>query len=662
MTINKKLTFGFSIIVGILVSVGILSSYNMGKISDASNEVADWRMPTLQAATNINNAAYESNLGIIRFVFLRSAPGMALAEGKAHEIEAILEESSRISKQFNDTDLENENVTLSTEVKALLNIYNELKVVSNQLKISQEQMQSSGQAVLATTDDFMTYVEKESKQLYEKAVSQFEIAAFVQKYNKVNQIVRKTHTLFELEKQEQLLRDRTSYKKIQALLEETVYLFEDIEIVSMDAVEGKKITSAIEQLNAYQVAADNWVAQDDLMKERFKELSILTDSVQSDAKASQDRISAQVEAQGAENVTIIDQATLIVIAGVILGVVVGLLTAIIIPMSINKSLDALAQFAKSFGRGDLTARVELTAKDEIAKIGNIFNQSVDELGGIIRQLDTTSNSLTDTASTLKGNVIRTTEGTEAQQINTESVAAAMNEMAGSVGEVSENTRTAADAALKANSTATEGKVVFQSTIDSINSLASDVENAVGVIHRLENDANSISSVLEVISSISAQTNLLALNAAIEAARAGEQGRGFAVVAEEVRTLATRTQASTEEIQKMIERLQSGTKEAVKVMSSSHTMAIESVSKTSESDEALSAIVGAVSTINELNSQIAHGMSEQATAVKEINKSIEQISAVSESSLNDVHQTSTASKSLEGLANQLQGAVKLFKLS
>ncbi len=661
MTINKKLIFGFSVIVGILVLVGVLSSYNMGKISDASNEVADWRMPTLQAATNINNAAYESNLGIIRFVFLRSAPGMALAEEKAHEIETILEESSKISKQFNDADLENENAALSTEVKALLSIYNELKVVSNQLKVSQEQMQSSGQGVLAATDDFMAYVEKDSKRLYEKAVSQFEIAAFVQKYNKVNQIVRKTHTLFELEKQEQLLRDRTSYKKIQALLEETVYLFEDIEMVSMDAAEGKKITSAIEQLNAYQTAADNWVAQDDLMKERFKELSALTDSVQTNAKVSQDRISAQVEAQGAENVSIINQAILIVIAGVILGVVVGLLTAIIIPMSINKSLNALAQFAQSFGKGDLTARVELNNKDEIAKIGMIFNQSVDGLSKIIGQLDTTANSLTDTASVLKSNVIRTKEGTETQQINTKSVAISMHEMEGAAGEVNENTRTAADAALKANETATEGKVVFQSAIDSINLLVSDVKNASEVVNRLENDANSISSVLEVISSISAQTNLLALNAAIEAARAGEQGRGFAVVAEEVRTLATRTQASTDEIHGMIERLQNGAKEAVKVMASSHTKAVESVDKTYESGDSLDAIVDAVSTISKLNSQIALGMSEQATTVTEINKNIDKISEVSENSQENIQQTSAASKSLESLSAQLQGAVKQFKL-
>lgn len=61
--------------------------------------------------------------------------------------------------------------------------------------------------------------------------------------------------------------------------------------------------------------------------------------------------------------------------------------------------------------------------------------------------------------------------------------------------------------------------------------------------KLTKNARDTKQVLSSISSIAIQTNLLALNAAIEASRAGAFGNGFKVVADEVKKLASKTQAS-----------------------------------------------------------------------------------------------------------------------
>ncbi|MCU7814572.1 MAG: hypothetical protein KZQ81_05050 [Candidatus Thiodiazotropha sp. (ex Rostrolucina anterorostrata)] len=234
-------------------------------------------------------------------------------------------------------------------------------------------------------------------------------------------------------------------------------------------------------------------------------------------------------------------------------------------------------------------------------------------------------------------------------------------MAATVKEIAQSADSAASSAREANSEASQGKEAMAETVNAINTMAAEVSNATEVVNRLEADSDSIGSVLDVIRGIADQTNLLALNAAIEAARAGEQGRGFAVVADEVRTLAKRTQDSTSEIHGIIENLQSGTRNAAQVMSGGLLAAKQTVDKASRAGEALDNIVQSVSTIMDMNTQIATASEQHTTVAEEIDRSVVRISDISETAAEGSTQTAEKSEELSNLGEKLKILVTQFKL-
>jgi methyl-accepting chemotaxis protein len=235
----------------------------------------------------------------------------------------------------------------------------------------------------------------------------------------------------------------------------------------------------------------------------------------------------------------------------------------------------------------------------------------------------------------------------------------MSEMSATVQEVAINASETAKAAEQTDSESSNGQVVVNATMSAINQLASDVESAAGVIHKLETQVVDIGQVLNVIRGVAEQTNLLALNAAIEAARAGEYGRGFAVVADEVRALASHTHESTQEIDRMIEALQRGARDAAKVMESSCTRAQAGVEQVALAGSSLETITYAVGHINDMSRQIATAVEEQSAVAEEINRNVTAISQVVQKTSDRSRETADAGLELRQLAENLEARVRQF---
>lgn len=349
--------------------------------------------------------------------------------------------------------------------------------------------------------------------------------------------------------------------------------------------------------------------------------------------------------------------------GVMIGVsaliTIGL--ALLLTRSIVLPLSQSLKVAEVVAGGDLTGVIDITGKDEPARLLHALKSMQQSLRETIQRISDSSSQLASASEELSCVTEDATRGLHQQSLEIEQAATAVNQMTAAVEEVASNAAATSQASRESDRIAQHGREQVHQTVLSIQSLAEDVTTNVTQVEDLAQKVHGITKVLDVIRAIAEQTNLLALNAAIEAARAGEAGRGFAVVADEVRALAHRTQQSTREIEQMIAGIQQGTDLAVSSMQHSNTRARSTLEAAKAAGEALEDIASAFTLINERNIVIASASEEQAAVAREVDRNLTNIRDLALQSSAGANQTSAASQELSRLAVDLNTMVARFSV-
>jgi methyl-accepting chemotaxis protein len=295
-------------------------------------------------------------------------------------------------------------------------------------------------------------------------------------------------------------------------------------------------------------------------------------------------------------------------------------------------VDSVAAGLEKLSDGDLVFRLGTPFSTEYEKLRGDFNRAMDKLTETMRSIAQNAQGVRSGASEVTAASDDLSRRTEQQAASLEQTAAALDQITATVRRTADNAGQARSAVSAARSEADQSGEVVRKTVTAM----SDIETS----------SRQIGNIIGVIDEIAFQTNLLALNAGVEAARAGEAGRGFAVVATEVRALAQRSADAAKEIKALISASGQQVESGVKLVG--------------ETGRALDRIVAQVVKVNELVSDIAASAQEQSTGLAQVNTAVNQMDQVTQQNAAMVEQSTAASHSLAGEAEELARLVGRFR--
>lgn len=323
----------------------------------------------------------------------------------------------------------------------------------------------------------------------------------------------------------------------------------------------------------------------------------------------------------------------IIIVASVLGIGLSGLLGFLLVRSITKTLTAAVNIANRIAGGELGNHVRVDSQDELGRLLDSLRRMDGKLVEIVGDVRGSADAVGAAARQLSHGNDDLSQRTQEQAAALEETASSMEQMTATVKQNADNARQANQLAVGAREQAEKGGNV--------------VTRAIGAMGEINQSSRKIADIIGVIDEIAFQTNLLALNAAVEAARAGEQGRGFAVVATEVRNLAQRSASAAKEIKDLI----NDSVDKVKVGSE----------LVDESGKTLSEITESVKKVTDIVAEIAAASAEQSAGIEQVNNAVTQMDNVTQQNAALVEQASAASKAMEQQSTELVSQIGYFRL-
>jgi len=298
-----------------------------------------------------------------------------------------------------------------------------------------------------------------------------------------------------------------------------------------------------------------------------------------------------------------------------------------------RSVQTAREAVTRIAAGDLTVDLDTRARDELGQLLAAMKEMQASLTRTVGQVRMNAESVATASAEIAQGNSDLSQRTEEQAAALQQTAASMHQLGTTASHSADNASQADELANSASHIAQKGGEVVGQVVDTMKGINESSKRIVDIIG--------------VIDGIAFQTNILALNAAVEAARAGEQGRGFAVVAGEVRSLAQRSADAAREIKTLI------------------TSSVEQVERgtglVNQAGDTMHDVVSAIGRVTALMSELKAASAQQSAGVSQVGEAVSQMDQTTQQNAALVEQSAAAAESLKQQAQQLVGAVAVFRL-